>query len=135
MMAAPTGSIPLFGAGVLLVGLGGGIFSHGTLTATMNSAPKEQTGLALGAWGAVQATAAGVAVALGGILRDLVSALAARGFLGETLAVPATGYAAVYMLEIALLLATVVAMAALIGSPSRGARPRALTEEFERRSS
>ena len=135
IMSAPMGSIPLFGAGVLLVGLGGGIFSHGTLTATMNSAPKEQTGLALGAWGAVQATAAGVAVALGGILRDLVSALAARGFFGEALAVPATGYAAVYALEIALLLATTAAMAALIGSQRSGSSPRPFTEEFERRSS
>jgi BCD family chlorophyll transporter-like MFS transporter len=101
----------------------------------MNSAPKEQTGLALGAWGAVQATAAGVAVALGGILRDLVSALAARGFFGEALAVPATGYAAVYALEIALLLATTAAMAALIGSQRSGSSPRPFTEEFERRSS
>lgn len=135
LLAAPTASIPLFGAGVLLVGLGGGIFSHGTLTATMNSAPKEQTGLALGAWGAVQATAAGVAVALGGILRDAVTALAARGYFGESLAVPATGYAAVYLLEIALLLATTAAMAALIGSQRRGDLPRPFTEECERRSS
>ena len=105
----------------MLIGFGGGLFGHGTLTATMNSAPKEQTGLALGAWGAVQATAAGVAVALGGVLRDVVSALAARGFFGESLAVPATGYAAVYVLEIALLLATTAAMAALIGSQRSGA--------------
>ena len=44
-----------------------------------------QSGLALGAWGAVQATAAGVAIALGGILRDCVSALAAQGALGAAL--------------------------------------------------
>ena len=47
----------------------------------MNRAPKEQTGLALGAWGAVQATAAGVAVALGGVLRDIVAALADAGIV------------------------------------------------------
>ena len=35
--------------------------------------------LALGAWGAVQATSAGVAMALGGILRDSVDALAQAG--------------------------------------------------------
>ena len=33
----------------------------------------EQAGLALGAWGAVQASAAGIAVALGGIIRDVAA--------------------------------------------------------------
>lgn len=65
-------SIVLFGVATLFVGLGAGLFGHGTLTATMRAAPKEQVGLALGAWGAVQATAAGIAVAAGGIVRDLI---------------------------------------------------------------
>ena len=108
-------SVLVFGFGVLLIGFGGGLFGHGTLTATMNRAPKDQVGLALGAWGAVQATAAGVAVALGGIVRDGVSALALRGSFGPTLAVPATGYSFVYCAEIILLAATIVVMAALIG--------------------
>jgi BCD family chlorophyll transporter-like MFS transporter len=69
------GQPPLFVAGTWLAGLGAGLFGHGTLTATMRSAPREQVGLALGAWGAVQATAAGIAVALGGIIRDLITAL------------------------------------------------------------
>jgi len=47
-------------------------FGHGTLTATMRAAPKEQVGLALGTWGAVQATAAGLAVAIGGVMRDVI---------------------------------------------------------------
>ena len=134
MLAAPIGSVPLFACGVLLVGLGGGIFSHGTLTATMNSAPAEQAGLALGAWGAVQASAAGVAVALGGVLRDLMSALADQGFFGAALASPATGYAFVYGVEVVLLVATTVAMAALIGSARHSPAP-AFHQEFERRSS
>jgi MFS transporter, BCD family, chlorophyll transporter len=125
LLAAAFDSVPLFGCGVLLIGLGGGIFSHGTLTATMNNAPKEQTGLALGAWGAVQATAAGVAVALGGIGRDVVSSFADRGYFGPSLAVPATGYAFVYSIEMALLVATTVVMATLIGSqPTRTQPPR-----------
>jgi BCD family chlorophyll transporter-like MFS transporter len=120
LLAAPFDSVMLFGFGVLLIGLSAGIFSHGTLTATMNSAPKEQTGLALGAWGAVQATAAGVAVALGGIGRDVISSFASQGSFGPSLAGPATGYAFVYSIEIALLVATTVVMAALIGSqPTR----------------
>ncbi len=112
-------SLALFVCGVFFIGLGVGLFGHGTLTLTMNHAPKEQAGLALGAWGAVQATAAGAGVALGGIGRDAVQALASRGVFGEALATPATGYAFVYAIEIVLLLATVVAMTALLRSDSR----------------
>ena len=108
ILAAPMQSAPLFGLGTFLIGLGAGLFSHGTLTATMNRAPKEQTGLALGAWGAVQATAAGLATALGGILRDLI----AQGW-GSL-----TGYSGVYLLEIGMLVAAWVAMVPLLRSPS-----------------
>ncbi len=94
----------LFGAGVMLIGFGAGLFGHGTLTATMNLAPKNQSGLALGAWGAVQATGAGVAIALGGVIRDVVAAYTTS----------LTGYIAVYTIEIVLLIATIVAMAPLI---------------------
>jgi BCD family chlorophyll transporter-like MFS transporter len=68
--------------------------------------------LALGAWGAVQATSAGVAVALGGIIRDSVDYFAMRNSLAD----PSTGYVAVYLIEIILLLATIIAMAPLIKS-------------------
>ena len=61
-------------------------------------------GLALGAWGAAQATAAGLAIAIGGALRDVVGALAMnRRSWGEALATPATGYSVVYHTEIGLL--------------------------------
>jgi BCD family chlorophyll transporter-like MFS transporter len=109
-----TQSVPLFAAGVFAIGLGGGLFGHGTLTATMNSAPPDQAGLALGVWGAVQATSAGVGVAAGGVLRDIVAALTGHGQFGATLAGPATGYATVYLVEIALLLATLAVLARLI---------------------
>jgi len=102
-------SMPLlFVAGTGLAGFGAGLFGHGTLTATMRSAPREQTGLALGAWGAVQATAAGVAVALGGIIRDVIAALpGADGFR------PELPYTPVFALELILLLAAVIAITAL----------------------
>jgi BCD family chlorophyll transporter-like MFS transporter len=45
----------------------------------MHLAPKDQSGLALGAWGAVQATAGGLAMALGGIARDVVDMLMGSG--------------------------------------------------------
>ena len=123
ILAASLDSVLVFTVGALLVGFGAGLFSHGTLTATMNSAPKEQTGLALGAWGAVQATAAGIAVALGGIMSDTVGALASRGMFGPALAVPKTGYVFVYGVEIVMLAATVFLMAALAGGGCK--RPQA----------
>jgi BCD family chlorophyll transporter-like MFS transporter len=119
ILASTTLSVPLFVGGALCIGFGAGLFGHGTLTVTMNRAPKEQTGLALGAWGAVQATAAGAAVALGGVLRDIVGALASQGIFGAALARPSTGYAFVYALEIGLLVATIVVMGALVGQGRR----------------
>jgi BCD family chlorophyll transporter-like MFS transporter len=102
--AAPLQSTLMFTFGILLIGLGSGLFGHGTLTSTMKLAPKNQTGLALGAWGAVQASAAGLGVALGGIIRDIVAPLAG----------PTAGYTAVYSLEIVLLIAAIVTMAPLM---------------------
>jgi BCD family chlorophyll transporter-like MFS transporter len=114
IVAAPTGATPLFLLGNFLIGFGGALFGHGTLTATMNRAPKHQAGLALGAWGAVQATAAGLAMALSGSVRDLVNAtLGTNGGL-RGLAGAASGYEAVYAIEIALLVVTIAAMAPLI---------------------
>ncbi|KNZ32844.1 MAG: protein pucC [Methylibium sp. NZG] len=121
ILAASFQSVPMFATGVLLVGLGAGLFGHGTLTATMGSAPKDQTGLALGAWGAVQATSAGIAVALGGVLSDAVGALASRGLFGPALAVPSSGYIFVYAVEIVMLATTLLLMTALMGSSRRPA--------------
>lgn len=109
IVAAPLDSALLFGLGTALIGFGAGLFGHGTLTATMNSAPKDQAGLALGAWGAVQASAAGIAIALGGILRDVVAAIAPQNALGA-----AAGYDIVYCIEIILLVATLVTMFPLV---------------------
>jgi MFS transporter, BCD family, chlorophyll transporter len=123
--AAPLHSPMVFAFGVWLIGFGGGLFAHGTLTATMSRAPKDQVGLALGAWGAVQATAAGVAVALGGVLRDVVAAAGASGRLGTAMTTPQSAYAAVYAVEVLLLLATLVAMAPLIRRTARRVSARA----------
>ena len=53
-------------------------------------------------------------MALGGLLRDAVANRAEAGGFGSVLATPATGYAAVYLLEIALLFATLAAMGPLV---------------------
>ncbi len=104
----------LFAIGVALIGFGAGLFGHATLTACMGAAPPEQAGLALGVWGAVQATAAGGAIALGGVLRDVISSLAQSGALGEGLAQAATGYVSIYLIEIALLFVTLAVVGPLV---------------------
>jgi BCD family chlorophyll transporter-like MFS transporter len=95
----------LFALGTLLIGFGAGLFGHGTLTATMNLAPEGQSGLALGAWGAVQASAAGLAITLGGIIRDVVATNTNSSLMG---------YSTVYAIEICMLIMTIVAMLPLI---------------------
>ena len=59
IFAAPSARVALFAIGVALIGFGAGLFAHCTLTAAMGTARAGQIGLALGVWGAVQASAAG----------------------------------------------------------------------------
>ncbi len=114
ILSAPFDSALLFRCGTLMIGLGGGLFSVGTLTFAMSLAQRSNNGIALGAWGAVNATAAGLAIALGGGLRDFFSGLASEQALGPALNGPVTGYGVVYHLEILLLFATLVAVGPLI---------------------
>ena len=121
IFSAPLQSIAVFAVGVAFIGFGGGLFAHSTLTAAMRLAPQGQIGLALGAWGAVQATASGAAIAVSGILRDGVNSLAVSGKLGAALAGPATGYGLVYNIEIVFLFATLVAIGPLVRYATRDA--------------
>lgn len=105
---------PLFCLGVMGIGLGGGLFSVGTLTAAMALARDgQQSGLALGAWGGVQATAAGIGIALGGGIRDLGTQLSGSGVLGPAFSGQVTSYGLVYHLEIGLLFAALIAIGPL----------------------
>ena len=74
----------------------------------------------MGAWGAVHATAAGLAIASGGgDPPDILVSLSARGLLGEALSGPEAGYIVVYHVEIAILflaMATLGRLVAPIGS-------------------
>jgi BCD family chlorophyll transporter-like MFS transporter len=74
----------------------------------MALAQRVDSGVALGAWGAVQATAAGSALAVGGVIRDTVSWASGPG--GR-----AAGYATVYSLEILMLIAALVVLGPLAG--------------------
>jgi BCD family chlorophyll transporter-like MFS transporter len=114
IFSAPLNAIPLFALGVALIGFGAGLFGHCTLTAAMGMARPGQIGMALGIWGAVQASAAGCAIALGGLIRDGVGVLSASGVLGEALNNPSVGYSVVYHIEIYLLFATLIALGPLV---------------------
>jgi MFS transporter, BCD family, chlorophyll transporter len=118
----PLQSAMLFRIGTFLIGIGSGLFSVCMLIAAMELDSKGQAGLALGAWGAVQASAAGIAVALGGAIRDIVSEAATSGLLGPALTGISTGYGVVYHIEIALLFATLVAIGPLVRTASVAAK-------------
>lgn len=128
VFAAPLESVLVFRLGVAMIGLGGGLFAVGTLTAAMSLESGGNTGLALGAWGATQASAAGLATAAGGALRDIVGGLADSGALGVALASPYTGYSFVYHIEIGLLFATLVVIGPL--ARARGADGRNPIQRF-----
>ncbi len=125
IFAAPLESSTIFFMGAGLIGFGGGLFAVATLTAAM-TLPITGTaghGLALGAWGASTATAAGLSIALGGAIRDGVNALAAQGLLGEALDATATGYSFVYHIEIGLLFVTLVLLGPLVRTSFRRPSP------------
>ncbi len=116
-------STALFFAGAGLIGFGAGLFAISTLTVamTMSMGGLAGAGIALGAWGAAQATAQGLSIFFGGSLRDLVGHLATHGWLGAGLNSPSIGYSFVYHLEIGLLFATLAVLGPLV-------RVRPLTE-------
>ena len=103
----------LFSAGVLFIGFGAGLFSVGTLVAAMDLARVAGSGLALGAWGAVQATATGIGVGLGGALRDTIGYWIERGWLGPAFDSGSNSYTLVYQFEVFLLFVTLVVVGPL----------------------
>jgi BCD family chlorophyll transporter-like MFS transporter len=116
IFADPLSSTALFFVGTTLIGLGSGLFAVSMLTSAMAMPVQGSAGrgLALGAWGAAQATALGLATIMGGGLRDIVNALAVNGHLGEALASAATGYSVVYHIEIGLLFITLIVLGPLV---------------------
>jgi BCD family chlorophyll transporter-like MFS transporter len=114
IFSAPLDSSELFRLGSGMIGFAGGLFSVGMLIAAMEIPEQELTGMVLGAWGAVQATAAGLSMALGGVMRDVVASVAQSGWLGESLNTAATGYSFVFHLEIYFLFVVLIALGPLV---------------------
>lgn len=113
----------LFLVGTFAIGFGTGLFGHGTLTATIRNAPADQIGLSLGAWGAAQATCAGLGILLAGIVRDIL--LVAPSLAGLRISTP---YNVVFMIEMAFLaLAILVAVPLLFRGGSLSAARSGVT--------
>ena len=119
LFAGPFGAPLMLYAGALTIGVGLGLFSVGTLMEAMSLAKHQTAGLALGAWGAVQATCAGLGIAIGGLMRDGIAALLQSGDQTASIAMRATGYGSVYILEIALLLIGLAAIGPLVNHQRR----------------
>jgi MFS transporter, BCD family, chlorophyll transporter len=119
IFASPLGSTTMFYTGAFAIGLGNGIFGLSTLNAAMARAQGTAgAGITLGAWGSAQATAGGLAILSGGILRDLINRIVDSGVLGPMHDI-SLGYTVVYHVEIALLFITLAALGPLvrIGTP------------------
>ena len=116
----------LFLAGTFATGLGAGLFGHGTLTAVIRNAPKDQIGLSLGMWGAVQATCAGIGVALAGIVRDIL--VAAPSLAGLRVSTP---YNVVFMIEMAFLASAIIIAIPLLLRGTRLGAARAQSKPVE----
>jgi len=113
IFSAPLDAGWLFRFGALGIGFGGGLFAVGTLFTAMRL-EAAFIGLALGAWGAVQAAAAGLAMFMGGALRDGVNTLTAQGAWGSGLTDPSVAYSVVYHVEMFLLFLTLIAIGPLV---------------------
>ena len=113
VIAGPTESIIIFVIGTFFIGLGNGLFAVGTLSAVMLLTQSATAGLVIGTWGAVQTTTLGIAIFLGGALRDIVPFVLQPPF--KTYSLPGHfGYSFVYHAEIALLFAALIAIGPLV---------------------
>ncbi|QLF68493.1 BCD family MFS transporter [Peteryoungia desertarenae] len=116
VFASPLNSSGLFFAGAAGVGLGGGLFAVGTMLAAMAVSSRSDCGIVVGAWSAVQATAIGIALLIGGLVKNNVNDFALTGALGEALVSSATGYIVVYHVEIGLLFLCLAVIGPLAGN-------------------
>ncbi len=119
IMSSPLLSTALLMLGALLIGFGNGLFSVGTLLRVMSLPHKGEHGLALGAWGAVQATAAGLAMAAAGSIRDWVGA--SQSALTEPM--PGLGYVTTYLIALLGLFVLLAVLGPLAAKRRADVRP------------
>ena len=127
MFSGPAGSPAFFQLGAGMIGFGSGLFAVSTLIAAMEIDETSGNGLALGAWGAVQALAIGLSMSSGAILSDTIEHLAVKGTFGPAFSGAWSGYNAVYQIEMLLLFVTLI----VVGPLARHARmPQASQPPF-----
>ncbi len=130
IFASPLESAGMFRLGTMAIGFGEGLFGVGTLSTAMTLRDPSQHGIALGAWGAVFATAEGTSFALSGIMKDWLSHLVEAGSLGPAMSIPSVPYSVVYHLEILVLFATLVALGPLVRRRGVQAREELVARPF-----
>ncbi|KAF0109109.1 MAG: MFS transporter BCD family chlorophyll transporter [Anaerolineaceae bacterium] len=91
-------SVPLFYAGVILLGLGTGLSTVANLSLMLDMSTPASVGLFIGAWGMSNAFSRLSGSILGGVVRDAVAQLTQN---------PVLGYVAVFGIEAGLMLAAV----------------------------
>ncbi len=102
--ASVSQSVAAFLVGVLVIGIGSGLFLISTLALIVGLADIKTAGLYVGMWGLVQTSAAGLGALMGSNLRDAVAR--ATGSVVQ-------GYTTVYALEMVLIGMTLVMLVAL----------------------
>lgn len=130
IFASPLQSSLMFASGSFLMGMGEGLFAVGTLSAAMGLRDATQHGIALGAWGAVFASAEGLSMFSAGVIRDWVVQAIADGRIVGAMADPSVPYSVVYHVETLLLFATLVALGPLVRLVRSGAIARERGKEF-----
>ena len=123
IFSAPVRSPALLMLGALLIGFGNGLFSIGTLLRVMALSHRGENGLALGAWGAVQATAAGLAMIVAGGIRDGVTSAMVADHSPLDAVTPGAGYLAAYLVAVAGLLVLLVVLGPLAARSRADVRP------------
>ncbi len=119
ILAEPLEIHALFYGGAAGVGLGGGLFAVGTMLAAMGISGKSDSGILVGTWGAVQATAIGASLLMGGVIKNGINLFALEGALGPAMDTAAAGYMVVYHIEIGLLFVCLAVLGPLTGRQYR----------------
>ena len=123
ILSAPMVAPVLLMGGALMIGFGNGLFSVGTLLKVMGLPQHGEHGLALGAWGAVQATSAGIAMAVAGAIRDGVSAAFGASGGAAMDSQHSLGYVAAYGVAIVGLFVLLVVLGPLTAKRRADVRP------------
>lgn len=114
-------SSPVFYAGVVLLGLGSGFATVSNLSLMLDMTTEQEVGLFVGAWGVANALSRLTGQVLGGVVRDVVSALADSAVMG---------YVVVFAIEAAFIGVALILLRRVDVSAFKGGteEPLSLTE-------